>query len=300
MKLAFAASVLCLAVSSSMVGAFSPSLMQSSSLSQRKQSSVTQLSAAAVVTGAKGKPASSKEEDLALTLAIILDHEARSSTVSKEQMIQQVEAAAAAETKEATAPVEEEKIDVSIPYDAAARLAFAASGSKLTFEEFEVQYIRDTVEMVRSKSNQTKATTAAPAKVETVDISVPYDAAARLAYEASGSKLAFEEFEVQYKQDTVNFIKSKQPVDVSIPYDAAAKLAYDQDERKSKMDFNKYLEIYREETVAMIKSKQPVDISIPYDAAAKLAYYSSDKSIPFEEFEAQYKAEAVALVKSKQ
>ena len=52
----------------------------------------------------------------------------------------------------------------------------------------------------------------------------------------------------------------------------------------------------------LVKSKQAnyVDVSIPYGAAAKLAYEKSDKSLTFKEFEAQYLAEAVALVKSKQ
>ena len=51
--------------------------------------------------------ATSFEEDLALTLKVILDHEARSTTASKDQMLSQM---AQAEKVD-----EEEPVDLSIP-----------------------------------------------------------------------------------------------------------------------------------------------------------------------------------------
>ena len=54
-------------------------------------------------------------------------------------------------------------------------------------------------------------------------------------------------------------------------------------------------------STSMSTTKGPlmVDLSVPYNAAAQLAYEASDQSIPFEDFEPQYLAEAIALVKSK-
>jgi hypothetical protein len=52
-------------------------------------STTSQLSATVLVTGLEGKAASSFEEDLALTLQIILDHEMRSTTVSNDQSTSQ-------------------------------------------------------------------------------------------------------------------------------------------------------------------------------------------------------------------
>ena len=147
--------------------------------------------------------ATSFEEDLALTLKVIMDHQDRSVTVSKEQLIQQM--------GEAEKKSEEEKTDISVPYDAAARLAYNTLDDKesISFEEFEIQYLKDAVTMVKSKQ---------PIKIEepedtVVDLAVPYDAAARLAYESfqDKQKVAFEAFEAQYLADAVALVKSKQP-----------------------------------------------------------------------------------------
>jgi hypothetical protein len=214
-----------LAVVSSTTTAFVPS--------QQAKYNTVQTQLHAIVTGIKGKPAASREEDLMLTLRVIMDHELRSTTVSKEQYVQQVEEA----KREAETP--SEIIDVSVPYDAAARLAYEASDKALTFEEFEVKYLAEAVELVKSK--------------QPVDVSIPYDAAAKLAYEQSDKSMAFAEFKTKYLADAV----------------------------------------------ALVKSKQPIDVSVPYDAAARLAYNASDRSAPFTEFEKKYKADAIAEVIAK-
>jgi len=219
------------------------------------------------VTGFKGKAASSKEEDLMLTLAIIRDHDERSTTVSKEQFISQMQ-----EVIETPAPVE--AIDVSIPYDAAAQLAYEASDKSMKFEDFKVKYEADTVAYITAKQPQKKEEPAA-APAAAVDVSIPYDAAAKLAYEASDKSMDYASFKTKYEDDTVAFIKSKQPK--------------------------------KEEPVAAAPAAAPaaaapaaeVDLSIPYDAAARLAYESSDKSTPYDDFKAKYEADAVAMVTAK-
>ena len=80
----------------------------------------------AVITGPKGKAASSFEEDLALTLQIIRDHDARSTTVSREQFVQQMQASISNEAAEG--------FDVSVPYDATAQLAYEASDKSMSFD----------------------------------------------------------------------------------------------------------------------------------------------------------------------
>jgi len=208
-----------------MAGAFCPAT---------PSSATSRLSMSTVVTGPSGKAATSAAEDLALTLKIILDHAGRSSTVSKEQFIQQME--------EVAKVVEEPE--------------------------------------------------------EVVDISVPYNAAAKLAYEASDKSMSFTDFEPKYLAEAVAMVKSKQPVDISVPYNAAAKLAYEASDKS--MSFTDFEPKYLAEAVAMVKSKQPVDISVPYDATAKLAYEASDKSMAYADFKVKYLADAVAEVKAKQ
>jgi len=186
--------------------------------------------AAKIITGFEGKAASSKEEDLLLTLQIIMDHEARSSTASKEQFISQIEEAAEAAD-------------------------------------------------------------------ESIDVSIPYDAAAKLAYEASDKSMAYADFKTKFEADAVADVISKQPVDVSIPYDAAAKLAYGASDKS--MAYAHFKTKFEADAVADVISKQPVDVSIPYDAAAKLAFLASDRSMAYPAFKVKYEADAVADVIAK-
>jgi len=228
----FALSTLALFVSCGSAVAFAPSNKPTdASLSSR---AVLVLHASAVVTGPKGKAAASKEEDIALTLQIIMDHEARSTTASKDQFISQME-----ESKEETQT--------------------------------------ETVE---------------------IDISIPYDAAAKLAYEASDKSVEYEAFKTIYEAHAVADVISKQPVDVSIPYDAAAKLAYEASDKS--MEYAAFKTQFEANAVADVMSKQPIDVSIPYDAAAKLAFEASDKSMDYVSFKTKFEADAVADVVAKQ
>jgi len=221
------------------------------------------------VTGFKGKAAASKEEDLMLTMQIILDHESRSATVSKEQYVQQMEAAApAAAAAEPEAPAKAaEPVDLSIPYDAAAKLAYEASDKSMKYEAFKTKYEEDSVAYVKSK--------------QPVDISIPYDAAAKLAYEASDKSMSFADFKPKYEADVVAKVaakfKASQPEKKAAPAPKAKKAA----------------------APAPPAASSTADISIPYDAAAKLAYEASDKSSSYEDFKAKYEAEAVAMVTRK-
>lgn len=245
---------------------------------------------AAVVTGPKGKAASSKEEDMALTLQIILDHEARSATVSKEQLLSQTEEIAAID--------DDAEIDISIPYDAAARLAYESTDKSMEYDAFKTQYEADAVALVKSK--------------QPIDISIPYDAPAKLAYESSDKSVPYDKFKEVYEAEAIALVKSKQPIDISIPYDAPAKLAYESSDKS--MSYDDFKVKYEADCIALVKSKQPEkegaakadepaaaasDISIDYDAAAKLAYEATDKSMSFAEFMPKYVEEAVALVVSK-
>ena len=243
---------------------------------------------AAVVTGPKGKAAASKEEDMALTLQIIMDHEARSATVSKEQLLSQTEEIAAMGDDDA-------EIDISIPYDAAARLAYESSDKSMEYEAFKSQYEAEAVALVKSK--------------QPIDISIPYDAPAKLAYESSDKSVPYDKFKEVYESDAVALVKSKQPKkekpaaapvasDVSIDYDAAAKLAYEATDKS--MSFAEFKPKYEEEAVALVVSKKPVDISVNYMSAAQLAFAGSDRSMSYADFEKKYLADAVELVKSKQ
>ena len=243
---------------------------------------------AAVITGPKGKAASSKEEDMALTLQIIMDHEARSATVSKEQLLSQTEEIAAMGDDDA-------EIDISIPYDAAARLAYESSDKSMKYEAFKSQYEAEAVALVKSK--------------QPIDISIPYDAPAKLAYESSDKSVPYDKFKEVYESDAVALVKSKQPKkkkpaaapvasDVSIDYDAAAKLAYEATDKS--MSFADFKPKYEEEAVALVVSKKPVDISVNYMSAAQLAFAGSDRSMSYADFEKKYLADAVELVKSKQ
>jgi len=251
----------------------------------------TRLCMSSVVTGPKGQAASSKEEDIALTLQIIMDHEARSTTVSKDQFISQME-----EQAQEEAP-SEESIDISIPYDAAAKLAYEASDKSMDYEAFKTKYEADAVADVIAK--------------KPIDISIPYDAAAKLAYEASDKSMDYAAFKTKYEADAVADVVSKQPskkepeekapaetIDISIPYDAPAKLAYEASDKS--MAYADFKTKYEADAVADVISKQPIDISIPYDAAAKLHYEASDKSMDYAAFKTKYEADAVADVIAKQ
>jgi len=207
-------------VLSSSVGAFAPS--QNVAKTQR----LTSLSAT--------EAAVSREEDLLLTLKVIMDHADRSSTVSKEQFIQQVEES----QKEAETP--SEPIDISIPYDATVELAYAASDKSMSFAEFKPKYLAQAVADVIAK--------------QPIDISIPYDATVELAYAASDKSMSFAEFKPKYLAQAVADVIAKQPIDISIPYDATVELAYAASDKS--MSFAEFKPKYLADAVADVKAKQ--------------------------------------------
>lgn len=125
-------------------GAFSP---LHSAVASRIPSKVA---LSGVVTGPKGKPASSFEEDLFLTLKVIMDHDARSATVSKEQFLMQMQEAQ-------KVPKSLPPADVSVPYNAPAQLAYEATDKSVPFKEFEAKYEQDIIEQVKAKKTVAKA-----------------------------------------------------------------------------------------------------------------------------------------------
>eukprot|EP00548_Thalassiothrix_antarctica_P003236 CAMPEP_0194130520 /NCGR_PEP_ID=MMETSP0152-20130528/1552_1 /TAXON_ID=1049557 /ORGANISM="Thalassiothrix antarctica, Strain L6-D1" /LENGTH=183 /DNA_ID=CAMNT_0038825071 /DNA_START=20 /DNA_END=571 /DNA_ORIENTATION=+ len=101
------------------------------------------------------------------------------------------------------------------------------------------------------------------AQAEDTGLSIPYDAAARNAFAASGGEEDdFEEFKAKYEQDAIAIVIAKQakrlgkpnPL-LAIDYDAAAKLAFDNDE-ESGDDFEAFKAKYEKETIEMITAKQ--------------------------------------------
>jgi len=66
----------------------------------------------------------------------------------------------------------------------------------MSFADFETKYLADAVALVKSK--------------QPVDVSVPYNAAAKLAYEASDKSMSFADFEPKYLADAVAEVKAKQ------------------------------------------------------------------------------------------
>jgi len=136
------------------------------------------------------------------------------------------------------------------------------------------------------------------AKQKSVDVSIPYDAAAKLAYETTDKSLDYAIFKANHEADAIASVIAKQPVDVSIPYDAATKRAYEATDKST--DYAIFKANYEADAIASVIAKQPVDVSIPYDAAAKLAYEATDKSMDYAIFKVKYEADAVASVITKQ
>lgn len=130
--------------------------------------------------------------------------------------------------------------DLSIPYDAAAKLAYETSDKSTPYDVFKVKYESDAVELVKSKrkpvveeivkaSSPEKnpmdseafqrallaarlniaAKATASSKHKTVDVSIPYDAAAKLAFETSDKLLPYDDFKAKYEAEAVELVKSK-------------------------------------------------------------------------------------------
>jgi hypothetical protein len=129
------------------------------------------------------------------------------------------------------------KIDLSIPYDSAARLAYdqwrSANGqqqggggggafNEATYKAFQTKYETLTVANVIAKKMERDMAAMEPPKV---DLSIPYDSAARLAYDqwrsANGQEGGFDEanykaFQTKYETLTVaNVIAKKMKRDMA-------------------------------------------------------------------------------------
>merc|ERR1712238_21018 len=88
----------------------------------------------------------SRDEDLLLTLQVIMAHDIRSTTHTKEQFLHDME--------QPVVKHDETLVDVSIPYMATAKLAFEQSDQALSYEEFERKYLAESVQEVMAKQQQ--------------------------------------------------------------------------------------------------------------------------------------------------
>jgi hypothetical protein len=110
---------------------------------------------------------------------------------------------------------EENIIDTSIPYDAAARLAYdQQSDDSVSYDAFKRKHEEDAVSFVKAKQKQAAGTVVESKEPVIVDVSIPYDAAARLAFEASiasGSvNMGYDEFKTKYEADAIALVRAKQ------------------------------------------------------------------------------------------
>merc|ERR1712238_357465 len=90
----------------------------------------------------------SHDEDLLLTLQVIMAHDIRSTTHTKEQFLHDME------QQQPVVKHDETLVDVSIPYMATAKLAFEQSDQALSYEEFERKYLAESVQEVMAKQQQ--------------------------------------------------------------------------------------------------------------------------------------------------
>merc|ERR1712238_37775 len=102
----------------------------------------------------------SHDEDLLLTLQVILAHDIRSTTHTKEQFLHDMDQQTQTQTQPAAIEQDEtlDHYDVSIPYMATAKLAFEQQQSDdpamLSYEEFERKYLAKSVQEVMAKQQQ--------------------------------------------------------------------------------------------------------------------------------------------------
>lgn len=103
----------------------------------------------------------------------------------------------------------------SVDYDAAARLAYQSSKETVSFEAFKARYLRETSTMIAKKNPYVKAVVAPkPSSVSAIAkhnrlTSVDYDAAAKLAYQASNPSIDFPAFQSQYLAEASAMVAQK-------------------------------------------------------------------------------------------
>lgn len=90
---------------------------------------------------------------------------------------------------------------VAIDYDAAAKLAFKASGGKGSFEAFKEQYLYEASFMCAAKKAKRTGT-------GNKMLAVEYDAAARVAFESDAST-DFGAFKEKYEKETIAMVTAK-------------------------------------------------------------------------------------------
>jgi len=141
---------------------------------------------------------------------------------------------------QANVEIPPEIIDVSIPYDATALLAYNTysknSSAEVDFSEFRNLYYQQMVAEVKASvqerkfqelkneatsikcrvdelfgSNNEKAEIVTDVESNNMDISIDYNAAAKLAYASSNKSMDFESFVKVYVADTVAMVAAKNP-----------------------------------------------------------------------------------------
>jgi len=164
------------------------------------------------------------------------------------------------------------------------------------------------------KADSTGKVVKAVAEPEPIDVSVPYDAAASLAFDAyaksSSKKVDFKQFQNLYYEQMVAEVKAK--VQERKMNDMKMLLAEMENEASGIQQQIDALFSAPESvaespvsatataaSVTPVAAAKGVDVSIDYNSAAKLAYASSDKSLDFESFRKVYEAETVAMVAAK-
>lgn len=98
--------------------------------------------------------------------------------------------------------------DLSIPYDAAAKLAYEKAGGPGDYAAFKAKYEADAVAEVIAK-RQPASVPATPATSKSDSTSIPYDAAAKLAYEKAGSTGDYAAFKKKYEADAIAQVVAK-------------------------------------------------------------------------------------------
>ncbi len=142
-------------------------------------------------------------------------------------------------------------IDVTIPYDAASRLAFESYPEKdgVDFAQFQMLYESQMVAEVKAKVQERKVR----------EMQLALD---ELEKDVAEIQLQIEELfrptttvdEETVVDGSASDSASGIPVDLSIEYDAAAKLAYEASDKT--MGFAAFRARYVEETVAMVSAKK--------------------------------------------
>ena len=101
----------------------------------------------------------------------------------------------------------------SVDYDAAVKLAYRSSTKNMSFDAFKARYLLETSEMVAKKNPYVVVDGAPPAQPATHQTltSVDYDAAARLAFEASIETVPFDTFKAKYLLETSAMVAKKNP-----------------------------------------------------------------------------------------